>query len=51
MVQELIVDIRANISSLFKICESVAMLDMMSGFAQVVTIQQYGMPDLSLCLT
>lgn len=42
MVQDLIVAIRANISSLFKICESVAVLDMISGFAHVVTMQQYG---------
>lgn len=42
MVQDLIVAIRANISSLFKICEGIAMLDMVSGFATVVTTQQYG---------
>lgn len=43
MVQNLIVAIRANISALFKICEGIALLDMFSSFARLVTLQQYGM--------
>jgi DNA mismatch repair protein MSH4 len=45
-VQELIADLREHMSVLFKICESIAMLDMLSSFAQVVTSQDYVRPKI-----
>ncbi|KAK4992615.1 MutS protein msh4 [Elasticomyces elasticus] len=46
-VQELIGDIRGQISILFKICEGIAMLDMICAFAQLVTSQEYVRPQLT----
>ncbi|KAF2090836.1 hypothetical protein K490DRAFT_34343 [Saccharata proteae CBS 121410] len=45
-VQELIVEIRGQMSILFKVCEGIAMLDMMASFAQLVTTQDYVRPEL-----
>jgi len=44
--QELMLNVRKHMSSLFKICESVALLDMLSGFAQVVTSHDYVRPQI-----
>lgn len=41
-VQELISKIRTHASVLYKTCEGIAMLDMLSAFAQLVTSQDYG---------
>ena len=38
-VQELLDNIRGEIPSLFRVCESIAMLDMIAGFATLVTSQ------------
>ena len=46
-IQGLIDDIRTQIHPLFKISESVAMLDMIASFAQLVTIQDYVRPELT----
>ena len=46
-VQALIEDARQHMSVLFKVCEGVAMLDMISSFAQLVTSQDYVRPDLT----
>lgn len=46
-VQELIADVRTHMSVLFKICESISMLDMIASFAQVVTSQDYVRPQLA----
>lgn len=48
VVQALIEEIRGQMSVLFKICESIAMLDMIASFAQLVTTQDYG--KFSSCL-
>ena len=45
-VQELIANVREHMSILFKICEGIAMLDMLSSFAQVVTSQDYTRPKI-----
>ena len=45
-IQELIENLRQHISTLFKICESVALLDMISSFAQAVTTQNYVRPSI-----
>ncbi|KAK0282897.1 MutS protein msh4 [Friedmanniomyces endolithicus] len=46
-VQGLIADVREHMSALFRICEGIAMLDMLSSFAQVVTSQDYVRPTIS----
>lgn len=46
-IQGLIEEVRGQMSILFKICESVAMLDMISSFAQLVTSQDYVRPQLA----
>lgn len=46
-VQELITNVREHMAALFKICESIAMLDMLTSFAQVVTSRDYVRPTIS----
>lgn len=45
-IQELISNVRGHMSILFKICEGIALLDMLSSFAQVVTSQDYIRPQI-----
>ena len=49
-IQDLIDQIREDIAPLFKICEAVALLDMVASFAQLVTIQDYCRPELTQTL-
>jgi DNA mismatch repair protein MSH4 len=46
-VQALIADVRQHMGSLFRICEGIAMLDMLASFAHLVTTQDYVRPQLS----
>jgi DNA mismatch repair protein MSH4 len=46
-VQELIQNIRAGIAHLFKVSEAIAMLDMLSAFAQLATCHDYVRPELT----
>ena len=46
-VQELIGNVRQHMSVLFKVCEGIAMLDMISSFAQLVTSQDYVRPTIA----
>ena len=46
-IQELIDDVRSEISTLFRISEGIAMLDMLAAFAQLVTTQDYVRPELT----
>jgi len=46
-VQDLIDDIREHVPAMFKVCEAIAMLDMILAFAQLVTSQDYGNHSLS----
>lgn len=46
-VRDLINDVREELQPLFKISESVAMLDMIVSFAQVVTTQDYVRPEMT----
>lgn len=48
-MQDLIAEIRTHASVLYKICEGVAMLDMLSAFAQIVTTQDYGLQEIIDC--
>lgn len=46
-VQELIANVREYMAALFKVCEGIAMLDMLASFAQVVTSRDYVRPTIS----
>lgn len=46
-IQDLINDVRMEIHPLFKISESIAMLDMITSFAQLATTQDYVKPELT----
>jgi len=45
-VQDLIANVREHMGSLFRICEGIAMLDMIAAFAQLVTSRDYTRPQL-----
>ena len=49
-IQDLIEEVRTKIHPLFKISESIAMLDMMAAFAQLVTTQEYSKPEITQTL-
>ncbi|KAI7082013.1 hypothetical protein KC356_g8706 [Hortaea werneckii] len=49
-VRTLTVDVREYMSTAFKMCEGIAMLDMLASFAQVVTSQDYVRPMISSTL-
>ncbi|KAH8147392.1 uncharacterized protein LAJ45_08548 [Morchella importuna] len=46
-VQQLVEDIRKEISALYKVCEGIAMLDMIVSFAHLCTIQDYVRPEFT----
>ncbi|KXT00085.1 hypothetical protein AC578_5790 [Pseudocercospora eumusae] len=46
-IRELIVNLREHMSGMFKICECVAMLDMLASFAHIVALQDYVRPAMS----
>ncbi|KAK2774629.1 MutS protein msh4 [Onygenales sp. PD_12] len=46
-IQELIEDVRSEIAGLFRVSESIGMLDMLAAFAQLVTMQDYVRPELT----
>jgi DNA mismatch repair protein MSH4 len=52
-IQQLLDDIRGQIPNLFKICEGIALLDMIASFGQVVTTQtqDYVRPEFTELLT
>ena len=50
VIQELINSIREDVAPLFKISESIAMLDMIASLADLVTIQNYCRPELTKTL-
>lgn len=46
VVQQLLNAIRIEIPNLFKVCESIALLDMLASFGQTVTTREYVKPEL-----
>lgn len=46
-IQTLIGSVRAHMADMFKICEGIAMLDMVSAFAHLATTEDYVRPHLS----
>ena len=49
-IQKLLDDIRGEISSLFKVCESIAVLDMIAAFAHSAIANDYVKPEIGDCL-
>lgn len=49
-VQELMTEVREHMSILFKISESIAMLDMLASFAHNVTLRDYTRPEITRTL-
>jgi DNA mismatch repair protein MSH4 len=50
-IQNLLDNIRGEIPALFRVCESVAMLDMIAGFCQLATAgDEYVKPEIADCL-
>ncbi|KAF9765341.1 hypothetical protein IL306_002429 [Fusarium sp. DS 682] len=50
VVQDLLKELRSDIPHLFRVCESVALVDMLSSFAQLATIRDYVKPDIGTTL-
>ncbi|KAI5271768.1 hypothetical protein E4T47_04890 [Aureobasidium subglaciale] len=50
IIQELIVEIRVYMSILFKVSESIAMLDVLSSFAHNITLHEYVRPRITQTL-
>ncbi|KAH8731413.1 muts domain V-domain-containing protein [Phaeosphaeriaceae sp. PMI808] len=46
-IENLIEKVRTHMSTMFKICEAIALLDMVVAFAQLVTINDYTLPQLT----
>ncbi|RPA76245.1 hypothetical protein BJ508DRAFT_370727 [Ascobolus immersus RN42] len=49
-IQALTEDIRKEISALYKVCEALAMLDMVASFAHLCTLQEYVRPEFTSTL-
>ncbi|KAM0350185.1 hypothetical protein ACHAPU_003350 [Fusarium lateritium] len=50
VVQDLLKELRCDVPHLFRVCESVALIDMISSFAQLATTRDYVRPDISSTL-
>ncbi|KAI9734447.1 MAG: MutS protein msh4 [Claussenomyces sp. TS43310] len=49
-IQELLEDVRGEIPALFRVCEGIALLDMIASFSNLVTLHDYCRPELTDCL-
>jgi DNA mismatch repair protein MSH4 len=49
-IQDLLQNIRGEIASLFKVCESIAVLDMIAAFAHSAIANDYVKPEIGDCL-
>lgn len=45
-VRDLVKELRRQVSPLFRICESIALVDMISSFGQITTTQDYVRPNI-----
>ncbi|RYP52255.1 hypothetical protein DL768_002574 [Monosporascus sp. mg162] len=50
VIQELVDGIRAHVPNLFRVCESIALLDMIVSFGQLVTTRDYVRPEIGTTL-
>jgi len=49
-IQQLLDNVRGHISSLFRVCESIAMLDMIASLVHLATTSDYTRPEISDCI-
>lgn len=49
-IQDLISDLRQEVPHLFKLCESIALVDMVSSFAQLATTRDYVKPEIGTAM-
>jgi DNA mismatch repair protein MSH4 len=49
-LQELIENLRGEIPSLYQVCESITLLDMIAAFGHSATISDYCRPELTDCI-
>lgn len=47
VIQELLDAIRGHVPDLFRVCESIALLDMLASFGQLVTTRDYTRPEMT----
>ncbi len=47
VIGQLLEDVRGEIPTLYRVCESIAMLDMLAAFAKLVTIHDYVRPEIT----
>jgi DNA mismatch repair protein MSH4 len=47
VIQDLMAALRTEAPRLFKVCESVALLDMIASFAQITTMRDYVRPEIT----
>src|SRR5690606_23869679 len=47
VIQELLDSIRVQVPHLFRVCESVGLLDMLASFAQVAILKGYARPEIT----
>ncbi|RYO83855.1 hypothetical protein DL764_009411 [Monosporascus ibericus] len=50
VIQELVDGIRAHVPNLFRVCEGIALLDMIASFGQLVTTRDYVRPEIGTTL-
>lgn len=46
-IGDLLEGVRSEIPALYRVCESIAMLDMLAAFAKLVTVQGYVRPEIT----
>lgn len=49
-IGDLLEGVRSEIPALYRVCESIAMLDMLAAFAKLVTVQEYVRPEITSSL-
>lgn len=47
IIQQLLDDVREHVPELFRVCEGIALLDMVASFAQSATTRDYTRPEIS----
>jgi DNA mismatch repair protein MSH4 len=49
-IGDLLEGVRSEIPALYRVCESIAMLDMLAAFAKLATVQEYVRPEITTSL-
>lgn len=46
-IEDLLESVRSEIPAMYRVCESIAMLDMLTAFTKLVTVQEYVRPEIT----